>query len=163
MKLSPYERRAPIKQCRLLALLATTCLLAPIASAHDQPLAGYTSLIVEKFTIEEGAATEHFPAWLAVKIQQEAIRRLRKKNVFLEVIDSSQEQEAEAGLSDSAGPNRRGILSGAVIMYKKGSRAKRHMVAFGYGATKIKMRFSVLTGSTSWVFCLPPRSPRMKP
>ena len=133
----------------VLAFFAiASCLLAPTASARNKPLAGYRSLVVEEFTIEQGAATENFPAGLEVEIQQGAIRRLRNKRVFVEVIDGSREQEAESGLAGSAESNRRAILSGAVIEYKQGSRLKRKLIGFGSGATKIKMRFVVRDAAT---------------
>jgi hypothetical protein len=40
-------------------------------------------------------------------------------------------------------------LSSEVIQYKKGSRAKRYLVGFGAGATKVKVRFTFRKAATN--------------
>lgn len=116
-------------------LLLVFCITA-LAQSNKKPLAGYTMLVVEKFTVEKSKATEEFPEGEEEVLQKGAIARLRNKKAFTEIIDG-----AESSTVTEATNSKRVIVSGTIIEFKKGSRAKRYVVGLGAGATKIKIRF----------------------
>lgn len=103
----------------------------------QKPLAGYRSVTVEEFTVEQGAATKDFPKDYQAELRKSAVARLREKQVFDEVSEAA--DGAATGTVDQAG--RRLLLSGTVIDYDKGSGVKRHLIGYGAGAMKVKVRF----------------------
>ncbi len=114
----------------------------PLQSANKK-LTGYDIISLEKVTVEKNKETEDFPEEYGAVLHQSALSKLKKKNIFNQVIDAAansvepQNQEA-----------KRLILSSTVIEYKKGSRAKRYFVGFGAGATKVKVRFTLRDAAT---------------
>jgi hypothetical protein len=109
----------------------------------NKKLAGYDIVSLEKVTVEKSKETEDFPEEYGAVLHQSTLSRLKKKNIFNQVIDAA---------GDSVEPqnreSKRLILSSTVIQYKKGSRAKRYFVGFGAGATKVKVRFTLRDAAT---------------
>jgi hypothetical protein len=102
---------------------------------NKKPLAGYTAIVVEKFTVEHGKETVGFPEGEEAVLQKSAISRFRQKQTFPEIIDGS-----ETAASTESANGKRVTLSGTIVGFEKGNRAKRYLVGFGAGATKIKVR-----------------------
>lgn len=124
------------------------------AEAGSKPLASYQVVVVEKFTVEPTDATVGFPRGNEAQVQGEVVDRLREKRLFEQVIDATETEAVEATAKTEAAPSapaeasassapvRQEVrLSGTVILYTKGSRAKRYLVGFGAGAAKLKVRF----------------------
>lgn len=134
-----------------MATLAIAAVLAGGSAIQAEPpggkLAGYGSIVVEKFTVETNSATQDFPRGQEQAIQENTVRRLLKEKLFEEVVDGAAEAPGTGGIemtpapATSATPKRRVKLSGTVTMYDKGSRAARWLVGFGAGATRVKVLF----------------------
>jgi hypothetical protein len=98
-------------------------LSAAPAAKNGKPLAGYTTIIVEKFTIENNAATEKFPRGYETVMHGEMVNRLRKRGIFEHVIDSENPtEESHPSPGDAKQPEKTLTLSGTVISYDKGNR-----------------------------------------
>jgi Domain of unknown function (DUF4410) len=121
---------------KTFVLLVAFSLFA-IAQDNKKPLAGYTTIVVEKFTVEKTTATEGFPAGEEGVLQKTAISKMRQKQAFATIIDGS---ESAAGTEEAS---KRLILSGTIIGFDKGSRAKRYAIGFGAGSTKLKVRLVI--------------------
>ena len=133
----------------VILLLAPAALLAAQEAPIAKPLAGYTTIVVEKFTIENNAATENFPRGYETVMQNETIRRLEKKALFERVVDAAEATaESDPAPDTAAEPGKTLVLSGTVVTFDKGSRAARYLVGFGAGATKIKVRFVLRDASS---------------
>jgi hypothetical protein len=133
----------------VILLLAPAALLAAQEAPIAKPLAGYTTIVVEKFTIENNAATENFPRGYETVMQNETIRRLEKKALFERVVDAAEAKaESDPAPDTAAEPGKTLVLSGTVVTFDKGSRAARYLVGFGAGATKIKVRFVLRDASS---------------
>src|SRR5215475_10206135 len=87
-----------------------------IAQGNKKPLAGYTTIVVEKFTVEKTTATEGFPDGEEAVLQKSAISKMRQKQAFPAIIDGA---ESAAGTEEAKG--KRLILSGTIIGFDKGS------------------------------------------
>ena len=132
----------------ILGMLAAALLVsvnafpADPAAKNSKPLAGYSTIVVEKFTIQNDAATEKFPRGYETVMGGEAVRRLREKNLFAQVIDAEASAVKTDPLPDpTKEPARALTLSGTVIAYDQGSRTARYLVGFGAGATRVTVRF----------------------
>jgi hypothetical protein len=110
--------------------------IAALAQNNKKPLADYTAIVVEKFTVEKTQATEGFPDGEEAVLQKSTISRFRQKKTFPETIDGT-----ETAISAEPTNGKRMILSGTIVGFNKGNRAARYIVGFGAGATKIKVRF----------------------
>lgn len=129
----------------VLLFIGPELLSAAPAAKNGKPLAGYTTIIVEKFTIENNAATEKFPRGYETVMHGEMVNRLRKRGIFEHVIDGEKPtEESNPSPGDAKQPEKTLTLSGTVISYDKGNRAARYLVNFGAGATKVKVRFVLL-------------------
>jgi hypothetical protein len=110
----------------------------------SRPLAGYSVIVVEPFTVENSQATKDFPAGEEANLQRSTIAGLGASALFEKVIDGSTkpaegppspEPPAKAG-------ERRLILSGAVIGFSKGNSGARIMTwPLPVGVSKAKARF----------------------
>jgi hypothetical protein len=109
----------------------------------NKKLSGYDIVQVEAATVEKGKETEDFPAEYGVVLQQNAVTRLTKKKIFNQVIDST-----VAPVEPQNKDAKRLTLLSEIIEYKKGSRAKRYLVGFGAGSTKVKVRFTFRDAAT---------------
>lgn len=130
-------------------------LVAGIAAAQaanrktGKPLAGYPTIVVERFSVEKNSATEEFPRGQEIGIQQNAVNHLLQSRLFEEVVDAMDEASALAAADPAKNGRRRLLLSGTVVQYDKGSRAARWFVGMGAGATKVKVRFVVRDAESS--------------
>jgi hypothetical protein len=131
----------------ILALILGSC-FASRAWAQQQkvskPLAGYTAILVEPFTVENSQLTKDFPAGEEANLQLSAIVRLRASGIFETVIDGSQKAPEPPPSSDpsvKSGP-RKVILSVTVIGFGKGSSGARFMTwPLPVGVSKAKAHF----------------------
>lgn len=123
--------------------------LPPAEGKHktSKPLAGYTAILVEPFTIENSLATKDFPAGEEANLQLSAIARLRANKLFEKVIDGSPKASEERPSSEPSAKEgqRRVILSGAVISFSKGNTRARWMAwPLPVGISRAKARFVFL-------------------
>ena len=122
-----------LRQTFLLGLLAALCVTAA-ASAQENKAAApafeknkYHSIEVAPFTAQEGVEA---PAELLKALETDSLSELRKANKFKLVSGESASAPAE--------PTVRVV--GTVTKYKAGSRAKRYLVGFGAGKSKVIAR-----------------------
>lgn len=104
-------------------------LVLGIAVWGSSPLAAraadrYETILVNRFTIEKGV---EFPMDYAATLQEELVSQLRKSK-FKEVLREGEKPSRKA---------RALRVDGAIIEFHAGSRAKRYLVGFGAGKTKI--------------------------
>ncbi len=129
----------------LFGLVAVVGLVSGVIAKEkrNKPLAGYTVILVEPFTVEKSDATRDFPANEEATLDRTTISTLRSAGIFDEVIRAEHTAPAEARTQPQpAAGKRRLILSGTVVGYSKGSSAARVLTwPLGAGATKVKVRF----------------------
>ena len=131
----------------ILALILCSC-FASMAWAQQQkaskPLAGYTAILVEPFTVENSQLTKDFPAGEEANLQLSTIVRLRASGIFETVIDGSQKASEPPPSSEPSakGEPRKLILSVTIIGFDKGSSAARVMTwPLPVGVSKAKAGF----------------------
>jgi hypothetical protein len=110
----------------------------------SKPLAAYTAILVEPFTVENSQATKDFPASEEGNLQLSTIAGLRASKLFDSVIDGSPNPAEEPPSSEPSAKagQRRVILSGAVIGFSKGNSGARFMTwPLPVGVSKAKARF----------------------
>jgi Domain of unknown function (DUF4410) len=162
--------------CLFLAGMTVRGTLTAANQAPAKKLAGYTGIVVEKFTVDQNPATEDFPKGLDVLMQGRAVEKLREQKLFEQVVDGAAVPADKSPASKpapspetaappaqpsvtgaaaeapkpaaSAGNERRLILSGTVLIFDKGSRAARYWVGFGAGQAKMKVRFTFRDAQT---------------
>ena len=131
----------------ILALILCSC-FALRAWAQQQkaskPLAGYTAILVEPFTVENSQLTKDFPAGEEANLQLSAVARLRASGIFETVIDGSHkspEPPPSFELSAKEG-GRKVILSVTVVGFDKGNSGARFMTwPLPVGVSKAKATF----------------------
>ena len=110
----------------------------------SKPLAGYTAVLVERFTVEDNQLTKDFPAGEEANLQISTLARLRASGIFEIVIDGSQKSSDQPPSSESSakdGP-RTLILSVTIVAFNKGSSGARFMTwPLPVGVSKAKARF----------------------
>jgi hypothetical protein len=110
----------------------------------SKPLAGYTAILVEPFTVEKNQLTTDFPAGEEANLQLSVVSGLRQSGIFEKVLDGtrdSQEKSPSAEPSTNEG-QRIVILSGTVISFNKGSSGARALTwPLPVGVSKAKARF----------------------
>lgn len=99
---------------------------AQTANAKDSITNKYQNIEVVRFEIKEGT---NFPAESRDVIMTQIVEELKQLKKFKQVSNVGETISAEAG------PTVR--LSGTITKYKPGSRAKRYLIGFGAGATKV--------------------------
>ncbi len=128
----------------LFALLGAERGIATAApeSHGKKPLAGYSVLVVEKFTVEKPAATRDYPGGYEAWLRNQIMKALQDEGLFEQVVDVVK-PTGNVGPSepDATDPKRQLVLSGSILAYKKGSRAIRLWVGIGAGAASVKARF----------------------
>jgi hypothetical protein len=131
----------------ILALILCSC-FASRAWAQQQkaskPLAGYTAILVEPFTVENSQLTKDFPAGEEANLQLSAIADLRASGMFEKVVEGSQKPSEEPLSSEPSAKEgqRKVILSGTIIGFSKGSSGARFMTwPLPVGVSKAKARF----------------------
>jgi hypothetical protein len=92
-----------MKRISIFALILFACFVSTAWEQQQKagkPLAGYTAIRVEPFTVENSPLTIDFPAGEEANLQLSAIARLRASGIFETVIDASQKS------SDQPPPSR---------------------------------------------------------
>jgi len=100
--------------------------LSRVSAGEKQYKDKYQNIEVMRFVVKEGI---EFPPDYLVTMMEELVTQLKETKKFQEVLREGEKPDnAEA-------PTLR--LTGTVTEYRKGSRAKRYLVGFGAGKTKI--------------------------
>ncbi len=110
----------------------------------SKPLAGYTAIVVEPFTVENSQATKDFPTGEEANLQLSTIIGLQGSALFENVVDGSAKPAEGAASSEPSAKTgeRRVILSGTVIGFSKGNSGARFMTwPLPVGVSKAKARF----------------------
>ncbi len=136
-----------MKRSGILLWILYSC-FAALAWAQQQkaskPLAGYTAVLVEPFTVENSQLTKDFPAGEEANLQLSTLARLRASGVFETVIEESQKSSDQPPPSEPSakdGP-RTLVLSVAIVAFNKGSSGARFMTwPLPVGVSKAKARF----------------------
>ena len=118
-------------------LLALTALSAYAQQVQDRKI--YRNIQVQKFTVAEGV---EFSAENVDELTAGVIKNFEKTRRF----------ESVSAFTEAA--NNEGntlIVSGEVIKYEKGSRAKRYFLGPGFGATKIIAQVKFMDAATGEV------------
>jgi hypothetical protein len=112
---------------------------AEVNQETSKPLAGYTEIMVEPFTVENGHLTKDFPAGEEGNLQLSAIAALRASGIFEKVDDGSQPSSERPVAKEG---QRKVILSGTVIAFRPGSSGARYLTwPLPVGVTKARARF----------------------
>jgi len=122
--------------------------LASIAWAQQQkggkPLAGYTQIVVEPYSVENSKHTKDFPAGEETHLQLRAIAALRASDIFEKVVDGNPKSSLEpppSGPSSKEGKSTV-ILASTIISFDKGSSAARFATwPLPVGVSKAKAHF----------------------
>ena len=110
----------------------------------SKPLAGYTAVLVEPFTVEKNPLTADFPAGEEANLQLSAVSGLRQSGIFEKVLDGTRHSPEESLPVESTKNEgqRIVILSGTVVSFSKGSSGARLMTwPLPVGVSKAKVRF----------------------
>jgi len=103
--------------------------------------------IVDGFTVAEGKKTEKWPAGQEIWIQKIILERLKKEQLFKEVVDGGNPGGAQPAKPESPAaspaPLREYHLLGTIVEFAPGNRAARYAVGFGAGKTSIRVAFAV--------------------
>ncbi len=116
-----YRSRAGVVA---LVLLLTLGINAQKPKSENQNK--YKDIEVTKFDVKQGV---EFPEEHLTGMMDEIVKELQELKKFNQVFRAGESQAA------SSAPTLR--LEGTVIEYKKGSQAKRYLVGFGAGKTKV--------------------------
>ena len=109
-----------------------------------KPLAGYTTILVEPFTVEKNQLTTDFPAGEEANLQLSAMSGLRESGIFEKVLDGTRNSREELPSAEACTKEgqRIVILSGTVVGFNKGSSSARFMTwPLPVGVSKAKVRF----------------------
>lgn len=107
--------------------LLAVFLLAVQASAQSIQKNKYKTIEVHRFTIQQGVQC---PADYMITLTDDLVNQLQRSGKFTRVI-----REGEIAGKDGSLPMLR--LTGEITQFKPGSRAKRYLIGFGAGTTKI--------------------------
>lgn len=128
----------------VMVVSAQTSFGSDVKQKTSKPLAGYTAILVEPFTVEKNQLTTDFPAGEEANLQLSAMSGLRQSGIFEKVLDGtrhSREESLSAEPSTNEG-QRIVILSGTVVGFNKGSSGARVMTwPLPVGVSKAKVRF----------------------
>ena len=135
-----------LKPTILFAALAVECLAAPAAAQDSKHAADaseknkYQNVEVAPFTAQEGVKLT--PEELKA-LTDTVVKELGEIKKFKQVL---REGETPA---DAAAPTLK--ITGTVVKYKAGSRAKRYLVGFGAGKSKLIADVKFIDGATGTV------------
>jgi hypothetical protein len=136
-----------MKRSAILVWILYSSFAAPAWTQQQKaskPLAEYTAVLVEPFTVENNQLTKDFPAGEEANLQLSTLARLRASGIFETVIDGSQkssEQPLPSEPSAKGGPHML-ILSVTIVAFNKGSSGARFMTwPLPVGVSKAKARF----------------------
>jgi hypothetical protein len=115
-----------------IALAIVVLMLAAAPAAAQIEKGKYQAIEVTRFAVKEGV---EFPPDYQVALTEALVKQLTEARKFKQVLREGETPSAEA-------PTLR--LSGEVIEFKPGSRAKRYLVGFGAGSTKIVANIKVV-------------------
>lgn len=114
---------------------------APVLAQNTNPAADvknkYQNIEVVSFDIQEGIK---FPPESRDVIMAQVVEELKQIKKFKEVANTG------ATITDGSGPTVR--LTGTITKYKAGSRAKRYLIGFGAGATKVNAHLKFVDAAT---------------
>jgi hypothetical protein len=136
-----------MKRSAILVWILYSCLAALVWAQQQEaskPLAGYTAVLVEPFTVENSQLTKGFPAGEEANLQLTTLARLRTSGFFETVIDGSQKSSDQAPPSEPSakGGPRTLILSVTIVGFNKGSSGVRLMTwPLSVGASEVKASF----------------------
>ena len=136
-----------VRTIRLIALVSVVglTLAMPVLSADKKKVERhhkdkYQSVEVARFDVQQGV---NFPQDWLITMNEAIVKQLQETKKFKEI-----RREGES----PADPNAPSLkLVGTVTEYKPGSRAKRYMVGFGAGATKVKAHIKLVDRATGEV------------
>jgi hypothetical protein len=121
----------------ILSVLMAGLLIAS-ASAEDKAVKGkYLGIEVTKFDVQEGI---QFPAEFQVSLVEDLVEELENMKKFKQVLRPGEQP------SDASAPALK--VTGIITEYKAGSRAKRYLVGFGAGKTKIVAQVKIADRAT---------------
>lgn len=133
--------------CMALVCMAVVSAQTSLHSKGQQktskPLAGYTAILVEPFTVEKNQFTKDFPAGEEANLQLSTVLGLLESRIFEKVLDGTKNSRGESPpTEDSTREGRVVILSGIIVGFTKGSSAARAMTwPLPVGVSKAKARF----------------------
>jgi hypothetical protein len=136
-----------MKRSAILVWILYSC-FAALALVQQQkatkPLAGYTAVRVEPFTVENSQLTKDFPAGEEANLQLSTYARLQTERVFDTVTDGSKKSSDQPSPSEPSakdGP-RTLILSVTIIGFNKGNSTARFMTwPLPVGVSQVTARF----------------------
>ena len=118
-------------------LLGCAPVFAQTANASGSVKNKYQNIEVVRFDIKEGV---NFPPESRDVIMAQVIEELKQLKKFNQVSNMGET------IPDGAGTTVR--LSGTITKYKPGSRAKRYLIGFGAGATKVVAQIKFVDTAT---------------
>lgn len=121
----------------LLVLLGSATAFAQTAKATDAVKNKYQNIEVVKFDILEGV---NFPPESRDVIMAQIVEELKQLKKFTTVSNVGET------VPEGAGATVR--LTGTITKYKPGSRAKRYLIGFGAGATKVAAHIKYVDAAT---------------
>lgn len=136
-----------MKRTSISILILCACLASVVWAQQKKPgkpLAGYTAIQVEPFTVENSQVTQDFPAGEEANLQLSAITALRASGIFEKVVDGSQKSSEKPPTSETSAKEeqREVILFSTIIGFDKGSSGARFMTwPLPVGVSKAKALF----------------------
>lgn len=106
----------------------------------DKPKSKYAAVEVVRFDVKEGV---EITADYLITLTEELVSQLQGTKLFNQVMREGENP------SDPAAPSLK--LVGTITEFKAGSRAKRYLIGFGAGKTKIKAHIKLVDRSTGEV------------
>lgn len=130
-------RRKTVITC----VFALACILSHVAAPAAAEIRGkFSNILVGGFDIKEGV---DFPSNYLATLSEELIAQLQEIKKFRQVVREERQSESLPG------PAVR--LIGTITEFKAGSRAKRYLIGFGAGKTKIKAHIQFVDHATGEV------------
>jgi len=118
-------------------LFAFVAVSAQDAKSSKEVKGKYQNIEVTKFDIKEGV---EFPSDSLNVMIAEIVEELKQLNKFKQVTSANETKTDTNKTEDGAKTETDGAtirLSGTITKFKKGSRAKRYLIGFGAGTTKV--------------------------
>mgnify|MGYP001591770093 CR=1 FL=1 len=115
------------------AVALAASLTVSVAEEGKAAKGTYRCIEVTKFSVAEGV---QFPPEYQISLVEDLVRQLENAKRFTQVL-----RPGEVA-ADQDIPTLR--LTGIITEYKAGSRAKRYLIGFGFGATKVVVQVQFL-------------------
>lgn len=137
-----------LRRVTVLVLVALVAVLPASASGRDdgkkdkgdKPKSKYAAVEVVRFDVKQGV---EIPADYLITLTEELVSQLQGTKLFNQVMREGENP------SDPAAASLK--LVGTVTEFKAGSRAKRYLIGFGAGKTKIKAHVKLVDRSSGEV------------